>query len=156
MSHQRNSRGGWADHEDLPKGPNGRALCRRCSQEVPVGRRTFCSKACVTEWRIRTDAGFARRQVFQRDRGVCAECGKNVFEDAEWRNGSKRTPRARGSGDLWQADHIVPVAEGGGECGLDGLRTLCHACHLVATAALRKRLSSLRADKNVVESSHVE
>jgi 5-methylcytosine-specific restriction endonuclease McrA len=41
---------------------------------------------------------------------------------------------------LWDADHIVPVAEGGGQCDLDNLRTLCVACHREATAALRARL----------------
>jgi 5-methylcytosine-specific restriction endonuclease McrA len=47
-------------------------------------------------------------------------------------------------GSLWQADHIVPVAEGGGECGLDNLRTLCTPCHKAAIAALRKRLAEER------------
>ena len=27
------------------------------------------------------------------------------------------------------ADHIKPVYEGGGSCGLDNIRTLCIACH---------------------------
>ena len=30
---------------------------------------------------------------------------------------------------LWDADHIRPVAEGGGQCDLDNLRTLCLLCH---------------------------
>jgi hypothetical protein len=30
---------------------------------------------------------------------------------------------------LWDADHILPVAEGGGECGLTNMRTLCLLCH---------------------------
>jgi len=29
---------------------------------------------------------------------------------------------------LWEADHIVPVVEGGGCCGLDGFQTLCWKC----------------------------
>jgi hypothetical protein len=29
----------------------------------------------------------------------------------------------------WDADHVVPVIEGGGECGLDGYRTVCVPCH---------------------------
>lgn len=50
---------------------------------------------------------------------------------------------------LWQADHIVPVAEGGGQCGLANMRTLCLRCHREATKALMLRLrrgsdSSLR------------
>jgi 5-methylcytosine-specific restriction endonuclease McrA len=39
----------------------------------------------------------------------------------------------------WESDHIVPVVEGGGECGLEGLRTLCWRCHRAETAALAKR-----------------
>jgi 5-methylcytosine-specific restriction endonuclease McrA len=41
---------------------------------------------------------------------------------------------------LWDAHHIVPVAEGGGECDLSNLRTLCLKCHRSYTAELRKRL----------------
>ena len=48
---------------------------------------------------------------------------------------------------LWQADHIVPVAEGGGECGLDGYRTLCIGCHQGATQALRARLRAKRREQ---------
>jgi hypothetical protein len=33
----------------------------------------------------------------------------------------------------------VPVAEGGGECDLANMRTLCLKCHRAATAALLKR-----------------
>ena len=43
-------------------------------------------------------------------------------------------------GDFWQADHIVPVAEGGGDCGLKNLRTLCTPCHRKETDKLNHRL----------------
>jgi len=46
---------------------------------------------------------------------------------------------------LWEADHIVPVVEGGGACGLDGYRTLCRPCHLEATARLRRRMADRAA-----------
>lgn len=135
MSTIRQAKGGWCCPGKLPRGPQGRPLCRRCGAEVGAGRRTFCSKACVTEWRIRTDAGFARLKVFERDQGVCGECRIDVFGSVG------RTRRSRGSGDLWQADHVLPVAEGGGECGLDNLRTLCTACHRQATKSLMARLA---------------
>jgi hypothetical protein len=43
---------------------------------------------------------------------------------------------------LWDADHILPVAEGGGQCDLDNIRTLCLLCHREATAQLRARLKN--------------
>lgn len=40
------------------------------------------------------------------------------------------------AGDFWQADHINPVCEGGGECDLDNYRTLCTICHEKETKKL--------------------
>src|SRR5260221_262326 len=40
---------------------------------------------------------------------------------------------------VWDADHILPVVEGGGECDLGNLRTLCLLCHREQTLALRRR-----------------
>ena len=40
---------------------------------------------------------------------------------------------------LWDADHIVPVVEGGGACGLENYRTLCVWCHRDETAKLAIR-----------------
>lgn len=42
---------------------------------------------------------------------------------------------------LWQMDHVVPVVEGGGGCGLENLRTLCLRCHNIETGALAGRLA---------------
>lgn len=44
----------------------------------------------------------------------------------------------------WEADHILPVVEGGGECTLDNLRTLCHPCHKKETKALAERRAAAR------------
>jgi 5-methylcytosine-specific restriction enzyme A len=51
-----------------------------------------------------------------------------------WGVGSRRRK------SLWDADHILPVVEGGGECDLDNIRTLCLRCHRVVTADLRERM----------------
>lgn len=45
---------------------------------------------------------------------------------------------------LWEADHIVPVVEGGGGTGLDNLRTLCWWCHKTETAKLARRRARAR------------
>jgi 5-methylcytosine-specific restriction protein A len=44
----------------------------------------------------------------------------------------------------WQADHIVPVVEGGGQCDLSNLRTLCIPCHKQETKALAARQKQKR------------
>jgi 5-methylcytosine-specific restriction endonuclease McrA len=141
--------GGRADPRTLPQGASGRNLCRWCSLEVPKGRLTFCSDYCVHEWRLRSDPGYLRECVFERDRGVCAVCGIDTlaeFSHMKRLRGTGRLARFAAWGlrpgsrrSLWDADHIVPVVEGGGECDLDNLRTLCLKCHRKATAALRER-----------------
>ena len=143
--------------EELPVGPNGLTLCRWCDLEILARRRrTFCSDYCVHQWRLRTDAGYLRDQVFARDRGVCAECGIDAvaaFAALKRARGARREAGLKFYGmktiasrrSLWDADHILPVAEGGGQCDLDNLRTLCVACHREATARLRARLRLARA-----------
>src|SRR5437764_15170378 len=69
--------GGRVDRGAVPKGENGRGICRWCNLEVPAGRWTFCSEWCVEEWRLRTDPGHLRQQVFERDKGICPACGLN-------------------------------------------------------------------------------
>lgn len=51
--------------------------------------------------------------------------------------------RARQYG-IWDADHIVPVVEGGGLCDLSNYRTLCVKCHKDETAKLRTKLAAAK------------
>jgi len=141
--------GGFADRSALETGPNGRPLCRWCNLEVPARRFTFCSDWCVHEWKLRTDPGYLRERVFERDRGVCAKCAvdtRAAFIDLKRARGTHRLQLLERWGlkrlnrrTLWDADHIVPVVEGGGECDLANIRTLCLICHRQETAALRLR-----------------
>lgn len=39
----------------------------------------------------------------------------------------------------WEADHILPVAEGGGGCGLENYQTLCLWCHKEKSAGQKAR-----------------
>jgi 5-methylcytosine-specific restriction protein A len=144
LSTSRTMPGGFIDRATAPR------VCRWCGLEVPARRFTFCSDWCVHEWRLRTDPGYLREQVFLRDRGVCAICkidANSAYADlkrsrgvhrirllSQW--GLKRIARKT----LWDADHIVPVVEGGGECDLQNLRTLCLICHRQQTRELRLRL----------------
>ena len=45
-------------------------------------RRTFCSDACVHEWRLRSSTSYLRECVFERDKGVCALCGLDTHKRA--------------------------------------------------------------------------
>ncbi len=49
----------------------------------------------------------------------------------------------------WDADHIVPVVEGGGECTMANIRTLCVHCHQRVTKDLARRQASRRRQTNV-------
>lgn len=136
---------GWVSPSRLPKGPNGRALCRQCGTEVAPPRRTFCCDACVREWKIRTQPDFAKRCVFERDNGMCAECGADTLGlELRLELAASRYPRWHRKTAPWEMDHIVPVVEGGGACGLENLRTLCKPCHRLATAALARRRAAAR------------
>lgn len=44
----------------------------------------------------------------------------------------------------WEADHIVPVQDGGGACGLDNYQTLCIGCHRCKTAEQARRVAEQR------------
>jgi 5-methylcytosine-specific restriction endonuclease McrA len=58
-------------------------------------------------------------------------------------------PPSRSTGDWWDADHIVPVVEGGGECGLSNFRTLCISCHAKETKRLHGRLAAGRKKERI-------
>jgi 5-methylcytosine-specific restriction endonuclease McrA len=128
-----------------------RISCRWCGEAMPKRRRSWCGDACAEEWLVRRSPAFASAKVFSRDRGVCSSCGfdsllmRRVLAHAG-RSLRTKTPlcelQALGfnySGPMWETDHIVPVVEGGGGCGLDNLRTLCVPCHKLETALLAKR-----------------
>lgn len=101
-----------------------------------------------------------RRRLLELEKGVCTLCKLDTkrlceqlraLESRDDRRAVllktpfRNLPPARiGSivenpkfGALWQADHIVAVSEGGGECDLSNFRTLCTVCHEKVTAGQR-------------------
>ncbi|XP_076797199.1 DNA annealing helicase and endonuclease ZRANB3 isoform X3 [Arvicanthis niloticus] len=126
----------------------------------------FCSLKCQEEFWIRSNNSYLRAQVFATEHGVCQLCGVNAQElflrmrdapksqrktllDSAWTaklpleqlNEMLRNP---GEGHFWQVDHIRPVYEGGGQCSLDNLQTLCTLCHKERTAQQAKERSQVR------------
>lgn len=140
---------------------NGRRPCRGCGSDVPKGRLTWCSNECK-EVHYMALSGHARARVAARDKGVCAKCGADsglvdrIMSRLYWRNGrsldnmkamelicaawGQYATYGWNIRHLWEADHAVPLAEGGTN-ELANYRTLCIPCHKEETRALRRRIS---------------
>jgi 5-methylcytosine-specific restriction enzyme A len=114
---------------------DGKKLCKVCAGKLPPRRSAYCSDEC---W-YRNTPSIMRGQVDRRDKGVCALCKTQC--NSVW---AKLPDEERRKRPHWQADHIVPVSEGGGLCGLDGYRTLCDDCHKKETARLAARTAEAR------------
>lgn len=169
MSTQRRTLGVYS--RKRPLGPNGEKLCYNCGGPLPKGRPFNCSPKCSEEWRCKTSPSHLRYIIHQRDKGVCALCGVDTDalkreHDAlpkgnggwsddndqrrEFRKDHGITP-GRSWSDWWDADHITPVIEGGGECDLSNFRTLCIPCHKTVTAELRARIATNNRAKREAE-----
>lgn len=111
----------------------GKRICKECGSPVLPPRRSWCSQECVDAYNDRRIP--IRPFVWERDQGVCAMCGikcqGGAYDDqGNWRHD-------------WEADHIVPLVEGGCHTP-ENVRTLCIACHKSVTKELRKRMSRAR------------
>lgn len=146
---------------DLPAQPPGH--CRWCGRPVSQGRRTWCSQDCVDAYMIRSSGSSVGYRIRERDQGVCAICGYPTAE-LEYLVRDKRRrfdlepiywgpwwSAVYDRRSLSEADHIVPVVEGGGCCGLENYRTLCVPCHKAETAALAARRARARDPQTWIE-----
>ena len=141
---------GWIDYKNMPLNQEGYRCCRYCNKSITCKRRkTFCSAECVNEYLLRSNNRYLRKKVFARDKGVCVLCEidtklvareilKHPIKSEEREKilknydiSPKRKIKIRMG--VWDADHIIPVKNGGGQCGLDNLRTLCIKCHKFIT-----------------------
>ncbi len=145
--------GRLVDAKLLPKNEDGLTCCRWCGKGVKPPKRTMCSKECVHELNLRINGRYLRDCVYMRDKGICAICNidtKQTVKTIRSLYGDMKTkfleeysisPKRKiwiqkHGGGLWDADHIIPVKEGGGMCGLENIRTLCIKCHKAETKTL--------------------
>ena len=152
------------------RGPHGYRLCRFCKREVAPPRKTFCSDACIHEWKLRSSSKYLRKFVYERDLGICVKCGTDTrFVRIELENAARASMLESGrwfwddhpvyleclsrhqltakeaKKSIWEADHVIEVADGGGESDLANFQTLCMPCHKVKSAASRaKRAQAAR------------
>jgi 5-methylcytosine-specific restriction endonuclease McrA len=102
--------------------------------------------------RLRQSGRYLRDCVYLRDRGVCSICNldtsaiakaalllseeeRKIYLTDHGISLRRRLTLRRHGGGLWDADHIVPVKDGGGQCGMENIRTLCMRCHKTITFA---------------------
>ncbi|KAL3528442.1 hypothetical protein ACH5RR_007764 [Cinchona calisaya] len=118
----------------------------------------FCKLECYVEYSSRTKRNYLREELFQVERGICTRCQldchglvekirplsyenrlecikKAAPELAKRKKLFDKLVQDPTEGNAWHADHLVPVYQGGGECRLENMRTLCVACHADVTAA---------------------
>lgn len=126
--------------------------CRWCGGPVRPPRRTMCSEACVHQYRLRSSGTYRRQAAYLALGPMCAGCGVDTREigralraDPDRARLEYGLSRARASrprrleGAIFDLDHTVPVAHGGGGCGLENVRVLCPFCHTAVTWATRPR-----------------
>lgn len=152
---------GFANFDGTKRGPAGERLCRVCGKAIPEKSVAgFCSEGCIESFRIQTDTEYARKKVFERDRGVCKLCGLDTEAVMSEKTAAHmacgvgpRDAQTRALKEilavwgypnlrrrvLWDMDHIVAVALGGTNV-MDNLRTLCMPCHKMQTKNLMKHL----------------
>lgn len=85
-----------------------------CGKELSGRRRRWatqqCEKNAVIRFKIiKGDIKYIRRELQRRDKGACNRCGQITHD--------------------WDADHILPVCQGGGACEITNFQTLCKGCH---------------------------
>ena len=109
----------------LPFFRSPKGICRWCGSSIAPPLRNWHPK-CAAAYKLAINSGSQRNAVWQRDKGVCACCGKS--------------PKG------WQADHITPLhsippsqLEDYPAClrfwSIDNLQTLCTVpCHQNKTA----------------------
>ena len=157
----------------LTNGSNSQQQQQQQQQQHPLSLHDlFCSKDCF-EYHVQSRSGKTLRMaVFERDRGVCEKCHLDchalvsrikclkphqrlpIIESLApqfTRAQKDKLARDAYEGSAWEADHIIAVKDGGGECTVDNMRTLCRRCHARNTKEQHKRWAwenKAKKDKN--------
>lgn len=128
-----------------------RGVCAACGFDTAAVTRTAALASDLTSEVLRFGTGRWRAGEFvlhvPTEMHRAAERIDSLLREISGK--ALRILRERYGSPPWEADHVIPVAEGGGGCGLDGYRTLCVACHRAETAALARRLAQARRREKI-------
>eukprot|EP00039_Didymoeca_costata_P014284 m.229012 g.229012 ORF g.229012 m.229012 type:complete len:1110 (+) comp15985_c0_seq10:264-3593(+) len=158
-------------------------FCQASVASLPWNKGTnskanlFCSHECWEQYSVKIGRDI-RRRLLELEGGICQLCGLNTRDlydslkalesEADRVETVMKTPFRKldplaisklckhpTAGKLWQADHIIPVSEGGGECDLTNYRTLCTICHhketnkLIPQQKARKKVSAAAGTRDI-------
>lgn len=122
----------------------GRKLCVWCGTIVQGRRIRWCSDDCVLDYQLaRGDQNAARRFLRAKEKGVCQLCRVDTRVMQRKFRGAVNLPKDQRDQCRWDADHIIPIVEGG-KLDRTNLRTVCRRCHKVVTKELHARLAARR------------
>ena len=155
----------------LPKRVPGE--CRMCRVSA-AGRAAFCSEECKDEFYLATSNKYLRLRVYERDRGVCSDCGEDcdALEVRVWGQSTMMRRPTPQSASQRPAGLVRAMLEGlkkfgyvgfrpsnprtfweadhdvaldeGGSCGLSNVVTRCVPCHTSKTAEAARRKGKKR------------
>lgn len=134
MSAQSGSRRRWALIHPAEYNEEGARLCRWCHGPIE-GQGVYCGQACRDAFLIRRSPIYAARRYREMNGSRCVGCGADEQKCLlRYQQALSLLAGTSAEGLLlpfepWQMDHIRPVADGGGECGLENYRLLCPECH---------------------------
>lgn len=114
-----------------------RGICTSCNVDCHLlVKRLRCIEIGSFQWKQK------REELLKQIAPAFANKGNKLL--------IQRLVTAAVEGNAWHADHIVPVYEGGGQCSVENLRTLCVICHKKVTAeqaAARSKKKRASAEK---------
>lgn len=124
-------------------------VCAECGQDTVKLRHRL---AGWQRWMAKAERKFPALPMGRpSEHGTAFEHWQLQERRARWCRDRQRKLIERlnqqGSTVSWHADHIVPVAMGGGECGLENMQTLCVRCHNQKTKAMPALLAEYRANR---------
>jgi len=100
-------------------------LCGRLLREINPRLRKFCPEHEIPFWRTYVQYSSwhrFREHVFERDKGHCVKCDKDIGNIWNW----------------WICDHIIPLFKGGvdwlDDPEMTNFQTLCPQCNKIKTA----------------------
>lgn len=137
--------------EMFPKRDDG--LCR-CGCGLEAKFEWYSAKhkkEAYSHYRLLKDPRYVRKKVWERDEGICQQCGLDLREfQAKYKSGEiddawikKNKYNGKGK-SFWMADHLQGVAHGGGLASLEDYQLLCNRCHRLKTNEEIKRLYAER------------